>query len=451
MYITLPDFVFLLSSFSLLAGSNLVCLVLLTGIIGYASGFKNNVHINDPSLNVEPIFQGLRFPTDMTFLGANDILVTEKNDGTIKRIVNERMMPYTLLKVNVSNAAERGMLGIVSLNNTHNSTLVFVYFSESHTKNGTIHNNNRIYRYELVNNKLVNPLLIFDAPLLPGPQHNGGKMVIGPDRNLYVVIGDLNPQEDPSILTQTQNRIHGPTGDGRGGVLRFPIDYGSNESSNKINTILGNGFPLNKYYAYGIRNSFGLDFDPVTQKLWDTENGDFGADEINLVMPGFNGGWSLIQGMAPRNFNENSLVNFQGKGKYSDPEFVWKYTVGPTAIKFIDSNKLGKSYYHDLLVGDFHNGNLYHFKLNEDRNGLKLKGPLKDMISNNMKDLKGVILGKGFGGITDIENGPDGYTYILAVNTGGPNCPIPVQKDDCIKYSSGVTGTIYKISNTRIK
>jgi glucose/arabinose dehydrogenase len=51
---------------------------------------------------------------------------------------------------------------------------------------------------------------------------------------------------------------------------------------------LGRKDPINKYYAYGIWNSFGIDFDPVTGKLWDTENGVVFGDEINLVEPGFN-------------------------------------------------------------------------------------------------------------------------------------------------------------------
>ena len=63
------------------------------------------------------------------------------------------------------------------------------------------------------------------------------------------------------------------------------------------NPPLGNEtYPANLYYACGIRNSFGLDFDPVTGNLWDTENGpDFG-DEINLVNQGFNSGWEQVQG-----------------------------------------------------------------------------------------------------------------------------------------------------------
>ena len=62
------------------------------------------------------------------------------------------------------------------------------------------------------------------------------------------------------------------------------------------NSSLGERVPLYLYYSYGLRNSFGIDFDPLTGKLWDTENGDDFGDEINLVEPGFNSVWSKVQG-----------------------------------------------------------------------------------------------------------------------------------------------------------
>ena len=70
----------------------------------------------------------------------------------------------------------------------------------------------------------------------------------------------------------------------------------------------------------------------------------------------------------------DDLVDFDGKGKYSDPEFVWNETVGLTAIKFLNSNKLGKEYENDMFVGDFKNGNIYHFELNNNEDYLSLKG-----------------------------------------------------------------------------
>ena len=90
--------------------------------------------------------------------------------------------------------------------------------------------------------------------------------------------------------TKAQNYRDGPDPDGRSGILRMT------QNGQLVNGtgILGDEHPLDMYYAYGIRNSFGMDFDPVTGKLWDTENGPNYGDEINLVEPGFNSGWQEV-------------------------------------------------------------------------------------------------------------------------------------------------------------
>jgi len=102
--------------------------------------------------------------------------------------------------------------------------------------------------------------------------------------------------------------------------------------------ILGNSTPLRLYYAYGIRNSFGIGFDPVSGKLWESENGPEDGDEINLVEPGFNSGWQQVHGLAKstKGFKPSDLVDFDGKGHYRDPELVWQNTAGPTAILFYE-------------------------------------------------------------------------------------------------------------------
>ncbi len=117
---------------------------------------------------------------------------------------------------------------------------------------------------------------------------------------------------------------------------------------------------MNYYYAYGIRNSFGLAFDPITERLWDTENGEDEYDEINIVNPGFNSGWHKIMGptYTDANFNESELTMFKG-AYYSDPVFSWKNSIGVTDIEFFNSAQLGKEYSNNLFVGDINNGNLY--------------------------------------------------------------------------------------------
>jgi aldose sugar dehydrogenase len=386
--------------------------------------------LNDPNLKIELISEGLQLPTQMAFIGPNDVLVLEKDTGMVKRIVNGAILEEPIIDVNVATAFERGLLGIaIAGNDTDaiqgNASTVYLYYTESEQdgtdecsgstscseENGPL--GNRLYRYELVDNKLINPQLLLDLPASPGSSHNGGPMLIGPDNNVYLPIGEVSYQS--SLIS---NKDDGPPPDGRGGILRITQDGDAVQPS-----ILGDQHPLDMYYAYGIRNSFGLTFDPLTGNLWDTENGPGYGDEINLVEPGFNSGWSRVQGIWEREDyyggpvapdEPDDLVNFDGKGKYSTPEFTWERPVGVTSIKFLDSDKLGKDYQNDMFVGDLNNGNLYHFDLSEDRNQLLLDGPLEDKIADSPDELQKAILAHGFNGISDIEVGPNGYLYVLS-------------------------------------
>jgi aldose sugar dehydrogenase len=362
----------------------------------------------DPNLKIETVTTGLVLPTTMAFLGSDDMLVLEKNKGTVQRIVNGQMLDQPLLQVNVSSEVERGMLGIaVSKDNQTGKPLVFLYFTESEGGEPIA---SRLYRYELMNDALVNPLLLLDLPAVPGPRHNSGNIIIGPDNNLYVSVGDLDGH-----ITMAQNVKGGGWPDGSSAILRITQDGHMTGGG-----ILGGNGTIKKYYAYGIRNSFGMDFDPVTNMLWDTENGPSYGDEINLIEPGFNSGWLEVQGMAPVDLNySQDLVNFEGKGNYSDPEFVWTDTVGPTAIKFLHSDRLGKQYENDVFVSDITQGNIYHFDLNINRTQLVLEGALADRVSNNDTENEDIIFGNGFGGISDLEVGPyDGYLYIVSLGHG---------------------------------
>jgi glucose/arabinose dehydrogenase len=410
--------------------------------------------IKYPNLKAEVVFKGLSYPTGMAFLDQDDILVIEKDTGIVRRIVNGIMLQKPLLDVNVATQGHRGMLGIAVSNissssldreinnntttqasNTNITKYVFLYYTAATTVDGEDITEgkqplgNVVYRYEFANDKLVNPKLLLDLPATPGSIGNGGKILVGPDDdNVYVTIGGIGIN---GHQTKAQNIQNGKDPDGTSGILVITQD--GKEAIKGGSSILGtNKDPINKYYAYGIWNSFGIDFDPVTGNLWDTENGVVFGDEINLVEPGFNSGWNKIDGVWLRGYaineteshhlapnqTDNLLVDFDGKGKYSFPEFTWFDDVGPTAIKFLSSDKLGKQYENDMFVGDIINGNLYHFELNKQRTELLLSpnSPLADKVvsSYDTKKLDEIIFGKGFGGITDMQIGPkDGYLYIL--------------------------------------
>jgi len=269
--------------------------------------------IGVPSLTAELVLDGLSSPTSIAFLDENNILLLE-NEGSVRLISNGQLQPQPVLQLEgVESNNERGLLGIEIMNNK-----VFLYVTESRAQvegiptEGDVRN--RVYSYTWDGTSLTNPQLIADLPSGPGTNHQGGKLKIGPDNQLYVIVGEMQREG------QLQNFQSGPAPDDTGVVLRVNPADGSPSSGNPLSSDPAN--PLSKYYAYGIRNSFGIEFDPVTGKLWDAENGEDVFDEINLVQPGFNSGWKQVMGPIAANtgVSESSLVNIPGS-QYADPAF----------------------------------------------------------------------------------------------------------------------------------
>jgi aldose sugar dehydrogenase len=391
--------------------------------------------VKDPNLKVEVFAHGLNSPTSMAFLDSNHILVLEKETGAVRLILNGQLQNQPILKLSVNSEVERGLLGIATdttmikqtyaQSSADNSTIikkmyVFLYYTEE-SNNGQLRN--RVYRYQWNGVNLINPVLILDLPALPGPNHDGGKLVIGTrDHHLYAVIGDLNHRG------QLQNIKGGSAPDDTSVIIRVnPIDGSPakdnpfvSDNSDSPTTISSTRY----YYAYGIRNSFGLAFDPITGNLWDTENGEDLYDEINVIKPGFNSGWIKVMGPIARSgiTGEDQLVNLPGS-KYIDPVFSWKNVVAVTGIEFLNSSKLGDKYKDNVFVGDYNNGNLYFFKLNNTRTGFNFNsnhqpGGLSDLVADNDQEVSEVTFGTGFGAITDVKTGPDGYMYIISITDG---------------------------------
>ena len=360
----------------------------------------------DPNLRVTERVNGLSQPTAMAFIGPNDLLVLQKNDGRVRRVTNGVLQSGEVLDVRVDRESERGLLGIALHPNFPGTNFVYLYYTESNAASDTSGSAlaNRVYRYAWNGNALVNPQLILDLPATPGPNHDGGAMTFGPDGKLYVVIGDLNRNG------QLQNFSTGPSPDNTGVIFRINDD-GTAPPDNPF----ASQPVLAKYYAYGIRNGFGLAFDPLSGDLWDTENGPNAYDEINIVQPGNNSGWERIMGPVSRDAQGSSdLVQFPGS-QYVDPKFSWFNTVGPTGIVFFNSGQLGSEYQNDVFIGDINNGNLYRFKPNATRTGFLFSHPaLADLVADDSGELQEVILGTNFSGITDLKVGPDGLLYVLS-------------------------------------
>ena len=164
------------------------------------------------------------------------------------------------------------------------------------------------------------------------------------------------------------------------------------------------GENVKKIFAYGLRNGFGMDFDPVSGALWEQENGDDSFSELNRVDPGFNSGWVQIMGPPERiaqykaietspdndpclgtpyfglqqlRWSPELIADSAGEAMsrlfvlpgsdYSAPEFSWKFEVSPGAIGFVRGRGLGPQYENDLFMGGarsfLQGGHLFHFNL----------------------------------------------------------------------------------------
>jgi aldose sugar dehydrogenase len=400
------------------------------------------------SLKVEVVAEGLSLPTSMEFIDNKDILVLEKEKGTVRFV----SLPYKnssaeepALKLTIDPEGERGLLGIAAKkdDNRNNekrshSTSVFLYYTHSNPPK------NSIYKYHWNGQKLINPELVLDLPSQPRPYHQGGKLLTTINKDdqalLYAVIGDLT-----SPNTLLQNNKNGKMANNTSIVLGIEItsaiDYYEsydNHSHSKSTVLTSDGNKsLNQNVngsnnrnfstlAYGIRNSFGLAVDPLTGNLWDTENGEDGYDEINFVKTGFNSGWMQVMGPIHRNLNktQDDLVLLNGF-RYADPVFSWKIQIGVTDIEFLNTTRLGAELANNILVGDINYGNLYYFKVNSSRTGIELPSELgsnnkglADHVVDDDRELSLITFGTNFGRITDIETGPDGLLYILSYEGG---------------------------------
>ena len=426
--------------------------------------------------------KGLSFPTSMIFVDNNSLLVTEKDQGNVRLISKGILQKDPVFTINnISNQKEQGLLGITLSNKyepkketptdylnysstsypvssmdtltsfhkpvNHNSNhMIYLYLTEKiyepkdindikvQQKDSNYTTRNRVYEYTWDGiGSFSNPRLILDMPAEPGPYHNGGKMHMDKSGNLYAVIGDLtvinntlqNYPEGKNSSTSTPNNSSV--------IIRMnPSKESYMSTHNSLYPYHPNNTRLNLteyFYAYGIRNSFGLDIDPLTGKLLDTENGEDNYDEINLVQSGFNSGWSKIIGPISRNNNTSisDLVVSNGS-HYSDPELSWRQPVGVTDIEFLESSLLGDDLENNIFVGDINNGNLYFLKIGSNRSAIDLnhnvldkrggKG-LQDLVVDDKNELEQVIFAKGFEGrITDIETGLGGNLYILTYFDG---------------------------------
>jgi aldose sugar dehydrogenase len=217
------------------------------------------------------------------------------------------------------------------------------------------------------------------------------------------------------------------------------------------------GANIQKIFAYGLRNSFGMAFDPRSGDLWLQENGDDAFDELNRVEPGTNGGWAQIIGPAERIGEFKAIESTVGTrdlqqlrwpptaiadtprearrrlfplpgSRYSNPEFSWKYAVAPAGIGFLNSLALGPQFAGDLFMGaartTLAEGYLFRFNLTANRRRINVSDArLEDRVADNtdkfdITESESLLIGRDFGVGTDIQTGPNGNLFVVSLSRG---------------------------------
>jgi glucose/arabinose dehydrogenase len=466
----------------------------------------------DSGLGVRTAASGLFGPTSIAFVGGGDMLVLEKSTGIVRK-VSGGAITGSALDLAVNSASERGLLGIALDPGFAANGFVYLYWTASSTAADSAALGdvallgNRVDRFVWNGSTLT-----FDGNLISlrarqtdagqseRGNHNGGVLRFGPDGKLYVLVGEVGRRG------QLQNLVDGPVGPGTpddafggpapdnahltGAILRLNAD-GTAPSDNPffaVGAALGGqvGANVQRLYAYGIRNSFGMAFDPRSGNLWAHEHGDDSFDELNRVEPGFNSGWVQLMGpperiaqyraietdtTAPQPFAPGGYFGLQQirwqptniastpsdalsrlfvlpGSHYSAPEFSWKFNMAPGGIGFVDGNALGGRYANDLFVGAarelVEGGQLLRFNVCGDGGARALAfddARLADLVADNTHkfdplESESLVFGRDFGVTTDVQTGPNGNLFVVS-NTHGTvyevfdPAPTEPPADDC--------------------
>lgn len=403
---------------------------LAIGIPAVASDVADS-RLRDEELNAVD----LENPTSIVFLGVDDVLVIEKFTGQVKRLTNWTLNSV-VLDVDVANPSGMGGLGLTLDPDFANNGYVYVYYSQTDDGfDGGLWTQDVLERYTWNGSALVDPSgPLLSTALQPADKvfHHSGPIRFGPDGKLYGIVGEMGRAKfaDPLIEHNT-----GATGvSGRGGIYRLNSD-GSIPSDNPFVAETDTG--LHQWFAYGVRNSFGMDWDPITGTMWHSDNGPQVWDELNRTEPGMNSGWVKILGPDARDavYSQNgdtpydaADLTFLSGAHYADPEFSWIDPIGVTSVCFLATKRFPEDLQNNMVVGSSADPrDLYYYALSADRQSLVLGGATLDKVADDTDERDLHIFGEGYGTTTALTIGPDGYLYQLNYNRSVINRIRPVQ------------------------
>lgn len=314
---------------------------------------------NQTNKGIRTIAQNLDVPWAIDIAVDNRIFFTEK-PGRLGMIhANGTLASEPVVNIHTEDIGEAGLLGLALHPNFTQNHLMYVY--HTYAKNGGLYN--KVLMLTEKNNKIVNSKIILDG-IPASDSNNGGRIKFGPDGKLYVSTGD---SETPELAQNTKSLA--------GKLLRLNDD-GTIPDDNPI--------PESPVYSYGHRDIQGFAWHPITKKLYASEHGPAGNDEVNIIEPGSNYGWPI----EVCNYSTSSAPI-----RFETPEYCFNPEIAPSGLTIAASNKLG--YQNDILFTTLRGSHLHHIDL-------------ETRIQDN------VLV--GYGRLSDIVEAHDGSLYVLTTN-----------------------------------
>ena len=349
-------------------------LLLVASTIAWVGSVSVAVPAHAAGIGYHTVKGGLNDPAGFTFAPTGTIWFLEKNTGWVKRLNPSTGGIKAVYRIpGVDGSDERGALGIALHPGWPATPYVYVYVTRR--PSGTAPVQNQLVRLKIGGGLVVGVKVLFHSPLSSATNHNGGRILFGPDGRLYLVIGE---NADPANSQDLTKNV-------RGKILR----------------VNGNGTPAagnpfgNRIWAFGIRNSFGFAFDPANGRLWETENGPSCNDELNLIVEGGNYAWGSNESCGSS--TPPTDTNNSGPAPRRLPKYYFGSTLGLTGGVFCQSCGLGAGYEGQFFFGDVNDGELRRVPLNAARD---------DVLGTPVN-----VLAEPGGAIYSMETAPNGHIY----------------------------------------
>jgi glucose/arabinose dehydrogenase len=345
------------------------------------------LHTLDYEVAVEVFAEDLDLPWSIAFLDAKRVLVTER-PGRLRLIVEGALHPDPVAGIPAVVHEGQGGLLDVAIDPEHADN-GWIYLAYSHSPPGASRPRamTRVVRGRLREHAWVDEQVVYEAPveLYVGPQrvvHYGSRIVFDPQGHLYFSIGDRGFQQHAQDPSRPNGKVHRVNRDGS-----IPTD----------NPFVGRDGALPSLFTLGNRNPQGLAVHPASGRVWETEHGPMGGDELNLLGAGRNYGWPTIT--YGRNYNGRPVSAHRRMAGMEAPRLYWKPSIAVSGIDFV-RGKLFARWQDRLLVGALKYEELRLLELEDGR------------------VLHQEIILKNAGRVRDVACGPDGSIYAVLNGPG---------------------------------